>query len=191
MEQTNESKILVSSDPQRQLLEQIEDLKRRLEGKDRRIAYLETFLTQRLETTKSNYEKLKPYFDSQKEKIMQVFFAKFPCRLDYDQIIESFRARHPEISIAHLPRRIKEMCQEGRLCRSYDEERKKVVFHLDLFPDDRKNQHAETTNQKSPEPQRNLGELSEHESSRQNSELLKNQTTQLLRDPEERKRQES
>jgi hypothetical protein len=153
--------VVVSSDPQRQLLEQIEDLKRKLEGKDRRIVYLESFLNQKLETTKSNYEKLRPYFDSVKAKVMELFFAKFPCRLDYDEIIELFRERHPEISVAHLPRRIKEMCREGRLCSSYDEGRKKTVFYLKLFPDidDRKNQHGSMANLKSPDTQKSLGEL--------------------------------
>jgi len=187
-QQSSEPKAVVVSSSEEQ---ELEDLRAKCKAQQKRIEFLESFLSQKLEATRRSYAEMKPYFDSQKEKIMNLFFNCFPARLSYDDIIQKFRRKYPMISTAHLPRRIKEMCQEGRLCRSYDEERKKVVFHLDLFPDDRENQHAETTNQKSPEPQRNLGELSEHESSRQNSELLKNQTTQLLRDPEERKRQES
>ena len=141
MEQTNESKILVSSDPQRQLREQIEDLKRKLESKDRKIAYLTSFLSERLETTKSNYEKLKPYFDGMKNKLMDLFFEDHLRRYTYEEIIEKFRARYPTIPTTHLPRRLKEMVQQQKLVSFYDQERGRVVFHLKLFPDgdDRKN----------------------------------------------------
>jgi len=138
METTSESEAeaVVSSDPTRQ--QEIEDLRRRLEAKDRKIAYLESFLNQKLETTRKNYQDLKPYFDSQKDKIMQLFFKNFPCRLDYDQIIELFQKKHPQIPVTNLPRRIKEMVQEQRLVSSYDQERGKVIFHLKLFPQDDK-----------------------------------------------------
>jgi Mg/Co/Ni transporter MgtE len=141
--------VVVSSSEEQEL----EDLRAKCKAQERRIEFLESFLTQRLETTKSNYDKLKPYFESQKAKVMELFFAKFPCRLDYDQIIEQFRARHPQIPVTNLPRRVKELVSEQRLVSSYDQERKKVVFRLQVFPDtdDRKNQHDSMANLKSPE----------------------------------------
>jgi DNA repair exonuclease SbcCD ATPase subunit len=118
------------------LLDELQDLRQRNKALEKKVRYLERLLSERFEKTRTDYEKLKPYFDSMKSKVMDIFFDNFPARLNYDQLIELFRARHPQISTAHLPRRIKEMCQEGRLSRSYDEETGKVVFHLKLMPID-------------------------------------------------------
>jgi len=118
---------------------EVQDLKRKIEAQEKRIAELEALLSVRFEKTKTDYQRLKPFFDSQKNRVMQLFYDNFPCRLSYDQIVELYRQRHPQGSTVHLARRIKEMVQEKRLVSSYDPQTKRVVFHLCLFPDDKAN----------------------------------------------------
>jgi hypothetical protein len=150
----SESKAVVSSDPTRQ--QEIEDLKRRLEAQDRRIKFLESLLAERFEVIKKNYTDLQPYFNSMKDKIMQLFFEDYFQRLTYEEIIELFQKKHPRISVSNLPRRVKELCEEKRLISCYDQERKRTIFHLRLMPlDDKMNGESV---KKSEEDNKNLGE---------------------------------
>jgi len=186
----SEPKILVSSDPQRQLLEQIEDLKRKLEGKDRKIAYLENLLSERLEITKKSYEDLKPYFEGMKAKLMDLFFEDHLRRYTYEEIIEKFRARYPTIPTTHLPRRLKEMVQEQKLVSFYDQERGRVVFHLKLFPDTRRqdNSIGSMANLNNSDVEKRLGEMSSEPC--QNSDSHKKSSSESCCDPEGRERKE-
>jgi hypothetical protein len=86
---------------------------------------------------------MQPYFDSMKAKVMDLFFEDYFQRLTYDEILEKFKARHPQISLTNLPRRIKELVAEQRLVSAYDQGRGRVIFHLKLLPipevDDKRN----------------------------------------------------
>lgn len=133
----SESKAVMSSDPTRQ--QEIEDLNRKVEAQNQRIKFLESFLTKKLEKTKIDYERLRVYFEGQKNWIMQIFFSDFPCRLSAEDVTDRFIARHQGVNVSNLSRRLYELCEDGRLCRSYDEAKGKVVFYLNLFPDDKVN----------------------------------------------------
>jgi hypothetical protein len=135
---------------------ELEDLRRKNKALEKRIKFLESFLVQKFEVTKKNYEDLKPYFEGQKNMVMQLFFEDHLQRLTYEEVLEKFRARHPQVSIVHLPRRLKEMVQEQRLVSCFDQERGRVVFHLKLFPLDDKVNGESVKN--SEEDNKNLGE---------------------------------
>ena len=179
----SEPKAVMSSDQQ-----ELQDLRAKCEAQQRRLKFLESFLSQKLETTKSDYERLKPYFDGLKNWIMEIFFDDFPSRLSAEDVTEKFIAKHPRVNVSNLQRRIYELHDDGRLCRSYDEVRKRVVFYLCLFPDDK----ASGKGSKSQEHNnKNLGES--HESNlHQNSEVSqRQQSSKSFYDSKERERQES
>jgi len=132
---------------------ELEDLRARNKALEKKVQFFESLLSQKLEATRRSYAEMKPYFDSQKKQIMELFFENFPQRLSHQDIIDQFSARYPAVSTANLGRRVRELCEDKRLCSYYDQGRELTVFFLKLLPegDDRKNQHGDTASLKSPE----------------------------------------
>ena len=110
---------------------EIEDLKNRLGAKDRRIAYLETILNQRVKRTTNMYEKLKPCFESMKGKILKIFLDSPAYGFSYNEIYQEFHQRYPAMPLQNLNRRIRELTRGGFLWSSPDQY-DKIRFYLRL-----------------------------------------------------------
>lgn len=118
------------------LPDQIEDLRLRLEAKEKtirylrgRITFLEWRLSQRLEITVNDYAKLSPYLEKMKGQIMKIFLELSPDQgLNYEEIMTEFRNRYPDFQTKNVPRRVRELVNEGKLWVSIDPDRKARVY---------------------------------------------------------------
>jgi hypothetical protein len=139
------------------LLNELTDLRARNKALEKRVQLLEARIEQRYEITVTDYQKLLPYLESMRAKVLQLFFSVPPATgLTHQMIQEEFKLRFPMIKTVDLPRRTRELVKEGKLYSRQEEDGTK--FYLKLLPDtdDKKNEHAETTNQKSPEDNRDI-----------------------------------
>jgi len=103
-------------------LSELEDLRARNKALQRKIAFLEDRLSQRQVETQKDYERLKPYFDSIKDKIMQIFLNDVPVTdgLSHGELQQRFSEKYPDVSITDLPRRVRELVNDDRLWRAED-----------------------------------------------------------------------
>lgn len=125
-------------DPQ-SLLDQLKDLRLRLEAKERRIdflsgriIFLERRLFQRRQKTLSFYERAKPNIETMKSQIMGIFIEMPEDKgVSHKEIVEEFSRRFPKVSTKNVPRRVCELREEGKLWSCQDEAGT-VRFYLKL-----------------------------------------------------------
>ena len=90
-------------------------------------------MIQRNVVTQRSYDKLKPVFESQKKKILQLFHELGGGHgLTHEEIASEFRRQYPKISTVNLNRRTRELVFEGMLWSSPDPETGKATFCLKL-----------------------------------------------------------
>lgn len=107
------------------------DLWRENAALHKRIQFLEERLRQREEITKKDYQKMRKYFDVMKGKVLDIF-TDLPVSmgLAHPEIAEEFRQRYPTIHTVDIPRRTRELVNEGLLWSR--EEDGVVKFYLKL-----------------------------------------------------------
>jgi len=95
------------------------------------IEFLEERLRQREEVTRKDYQKMRKYFDVMKGKVMDIFLdQRVTMGMSHPEIAEEFQKRYPAIHSVDIPRRTRELVNEGLLWSR--EEDGVVKFYLKL-----------------------------------------------------------
>jgi len=114
------------------LMDIMQDLKAQRDALKKRVEFLEERLTQRYEETRKDFQRLQPYLENMRAKILQVFVELPPTiELCHEEIIEEFKAKYPMLSTANVPRRVRELVEQGKLW-SHKDEKGVVRFSLKL-----------------------------------------------------------
>lgn len=127
------------------LLSLVEDLRQQNAALRRKVEHLEERLEQRFEVTVKNYQKLLPYLENMRAKVLQIFFELPPASgLTHEEIQEEFKAKFPMLNVTNIPRRTYELVEQRKLYSRQEEGRTK--YYLRLLPDlptDRKETHGQ------------------------------------------------
>lgn len=114
------------------LLARIDDMKARILALKAKIAFLEKRLEQREQKTISHYQRVQPYLKSMREKVFAIFLEQpYNLGLTYEEVIAEFKKRYPDIPTKNLPRRTRELCEQGKLWTRQNSDGK-VRFFLKL-----------------------------------------------------------
>jgi hypothetical protein len=99
----------------------------------KRVAFLEWRLSQREVATKKDFSTLKPWIDSVKLKILAIFNEEIPVTqgLTYPEIQNLYAQKYPRSSTTDVPRRVRDLVNDGKLWRCDDEDGT-VRFYLKL-----------------------------------------------------------
>ncbi len=124
--------VLSSSKSEPSLMAELEDLRKQLSAKEKRIAFLEHILRQRTELTENKYAEKKKYFDNVCDLVYRVFLKHPDRHFTYNEFCEIFPDFYPNVPIAHIPRRIRDLRDAGHLWSDVDPETKEVRFWLKL-----------------------------------------------------------
>ena len=103
----------------------------RLEALRKRIRYLEFILAEKGRKFISRYNEKKPFFQGQKNMVLRIFFVDPLRGLKYRDILEEWKARDPSAPTKNLPRRIRELVNQGFLWSDYNEIGE-AIFYLKL-----------------------------------------------------------
>jgi len=115
------------------LVGQLKERDALIAAQKRRIEFLETRLAQRSEETKSDFQRLKPFFGSIQKKILEMFHDLSPERgLTMPELQEEFSARFPNIAVTNVPWRVFELCQHGDLWKQPDPVDLHMRYYLKL-----------------------------------------------------------
>jgi len=114
-------------------IDELQDLQAKITALKRRIQFLEWRLKQREETTRKDFALLKPYFESMRQKIMEIFYEEIPVTqgLSHPEIQEFYAKRHPGSSTTDCPRRVRELVDQDKLWR-FDDRDGTARFYLKL-----------------------------------------------------------
>lgn len=127
---TKQPEAVILSTP-RNLEQENTDLWRQNAALHKENEFLRIRLQQREQVTRKNYESMRKYFDQMKGKIMDIFMdLPVTMGLSHPEIAEAFRERYPAIRSCDLPRRTRELVQEGALWSR--EENGVAKFYLKL-----------------------------------------------------------
>jgi hypothetical protein len=114
------------------LLGIINDQKKQLEAKDKRIQFLESRLAQRIVKTQNLYQQRKTHFSDMQDRAYQIFLDFPEIGFTYEELVEEWNARYPSISPVNLPRRVRELAEQSLLWDAFDPETRKVYHYLRL-----------------------------------------------------------
>jgi len=94
----------------------VEDCRRQNEALKRRVSFLEWRLEQRNEETTKDFHAMQPFFESMKAKILLIFHdLPLSMGLSHQEIQDQFAKLYPMIDITNVPRRVRELVNEGKL----------------------------------------------------------------------------
>lgn len=147
---TRDSLPAVSGSPDQSLgalLSLIEDLRKQVLAKQRRIDFLEHVLAQRIELTENRYSEKRKCFDRVCDMVYQVFLRNPARGFSYDEFDQEFRVHFPNVPTGHLGRRLRDLRDQERLWSDVDPETREVRFWLRL-QDDTEIEHGERANLK-------------------------------------------
>jgi hypothetical protein len=114
------------------LMNIMQDLKAQRDALQKRVAWLEERLEQRHEETRKDFERMQPYLENMRAKIRQIFLDLPPTvGLTHQEIQDEFHDRYPMVSITNVPRRVRELVEQGDLWSKTDDEGT-VRFYLKL-----------------------------------------------------------
>lgn len=115
------------------LLGKLDDEKARVRTLRLKIIFLEERLEQREQKTVSHYNKILPQLKGMRDKIFKIFL-EIPAQLSltHQEIIQEFSKRYPMINTKNIPRRVRELVEEGKLWSKQDPDSNKARFYLKL-----------------------------------------------------------
>lgn len=123
--------------PQLDLIDRLRGKNDHLKAENRylraKVVTLEERLEQRKQKTVSHYDRIQPWLQTMRDNIFQIFLQLPSSRgLLHEEIIERFEERYPAVNSKNVPRRVRELCDEGKLWSRQDPDCRKVRFYLKL-----------------------------------------------------------
>jgi site-specific DNA-adenine methylase len=114
------------------LLDIIADQRKQLEMKQKYIEQLEFRLEQRTEVTKNLYQQRKAHFSDMQDRVYRIFLDYPKIAFCYEELIEEWKAKYPNVSPVNVPRRTRELAEQDLLWSAMDPESHKVYHYLRL-----------------------------------------------------------
>lgn len=112
--------------------QELVDLWRENAALHKRLEKLEWRLAQRVQKTQNLYQQRKAHFSDMQDRVYQIFLESPDVAFSYEELQEEWKARYSEISAVNVPRRVKELTEQGLLWSVVDPESRKVYHYLRL-----------------------------------------------------------
>lgn len=112
--------------------QELVDLWRENAGLHKRIERLEFRLAQRTQKTENLYQERKAHFSDMQDRVYQIFLESPDVAWSYEELQEEWKSRYSSISAVNVPRRVKELTEQGLLWSVMDPESHKVYHYLRL-----------------------------------------------------------
>ena len=112
--------------------QELVDLWRTNAGLHKRIEKLEKRLAQRIQKTQNLYQERKARFSDMQDRVYQIFLESPDVAWSYEDLQQEWESRYSKISSVNVPRRVKELTEQGLLWSVMDPESRKVFHYLKL-----------------------------------------------------------
>jgi hypothetical protein len=113
----------------------INDLIMQRETWKKKAEFYEARLQQRYEKTIHDYQKILPYLEHMRQKVLKIFMDLPPAvGWTHEEIQERFKEEYPMLCITNVPRRVRELVEQNKLWSQKDE-KGDVRFYLKLKDD--------------------------------------------------------
>lgn len=114
------------------LLDELQEIRAEREALKKRVRWLEMRLEQRIEKTVNHYQERRSRLDRMQNMALQLFIENPNIPFTYEELVEEWKVKYPDVSCINLPRRIRELAEQNLVWRVEDPETKKALHYLKL-----------------------------------------------------------